>query len=312
MPRFQPLERMDAAGDSAVALFLERELTHVYTEVLRQEIAPPNALRGGMEIATAVPEWAKDFEIRTQDGFGETRAIANYADDLPVISIARQAHKQPVMTLGNRYLYSDEDIMAAMANNVPLTTELGITSRESSEAKVNQIAFFGDADFGIPGLLANADIPRKGLAISITDASDPDAVIALFGDLIDTVVTTSKGAVQQQGMRVSMPLAEWGVIQRLRVTDTGVSVYRYLQTTYPGVTFEAMYELGPDSIEGRTGSYIVVTAPMAYRLEIPAGMTWKQYPARQVGAFSFEVPHKAKCGGIHPLRPLRSIIGELP
>ena len=87
------------------------------------------------------------------DSVGMAKIITNYADDLPRADVKAQRTIVKVFDIATSYGYSIKDIRRAKMTGKPLTTRKAESARRANDALVNKIAFQGDAEHGILGIL---------------------------------------------------------------------------------------------------------------------------------------------------------------
>lgn len=173
--------------DSNETLFFRRQLETImsdiervkYPEFKQRELIP-------------VDFQGKDSKFLTYlqyDSAGVAQWIANYADDLPNVSINGKEFTATVKDFGASYSFSYKDIRNASKANLNLDSEgAGIAKRVCLQKEKNA-AFYGDASVGIGGFLTNPNVTRATApadgASSSTKFEDktPDQILRDLGSI---------------------------------------------------------------------------------------------------------------------------------
>lgn len=243
------LRAIEATGrfDANESVFFARQLEHVKARTYDIKRVPLNAMRL-MPVSTETPEGASTITYRQYDGVGMAKIIANYANDLPRADVTSKEFTSPIRSIGNAYGYNTQEIRAAMFAGVPLESRKAMMVVRSQEELVNSLAFNGDADHGLPGLLNNSNIPEVTLAADGTGSSKTfasktaDKIVRDVNSLINKVITQSKGVHRVN--QVWMPIDQYALIattQNSAASDT--TILEFLRQVHPGVTFEQVVEL---------------------------------------------------------------------
>ena len=179
-------------NDDAFSLFLARELTYIRTRVLEVAKAPMNAFRI-FPVQTEVPAGAATAMQRVYDQTGMAKIISNYADDLPRADVVGKEIPTKVLTLGDSYGYNAVEVEHAQYSGVNLEMYKAQAVRRAMDIKINQLAWFGDADAGVTGFINNPNLTSVTLAADGTGSSTkfvdktPDQIIRDVTQLISAI-----------------------------------------------------------------------------------------------------------------------------
>ena len=174
------------------------------------------------------------------------------------------------------------------------------------QEKINALAFSGDADYNLPGLLNNSNVPEVTLAADGTGASKTFAsktaalIVRDINSLINKVITQSKGI--HRATEVWLPIEQYALIattQNSAASDT--TILSFLQSVNPGVTFKQVVELDGAGAGGSDRMYAIENTMDNWALEIP--MMIRQYSPQQSG-FEFVVPVESRFAGVTIYYPL--------
>lgn len=294
------LRAIEASGrfDANESVFFARQLEYVKAKTYDIKRAPLNAMRL-FPVSTETPEGATTITYRQYDSVGMAKIVANYANDLPRADVTGKEFTSPIRSIANAYGYNTQEIRSAMFAGVPLNAKKATSVTRAQEELVNQLAFAGDADHGLPGLLNNTNIPEVTLAADGTGSSKAfstktaDKIVRDVNSLINKVLTQSKGVHRVN--QVWMPLEQHALLattQNSTASDT--TILEFLRKVNPGVTFEAVIEMDGAGASGADRMIALENSIDNWQLEIP--MMARQYAPQQQG-LEFVVPVESRYGG---------------
>lgn len=170
--------------------------------------------------------------------FGMAQAIANYADDVAMVATLSEEYFVKSKPYGLGYDYSEDDLEAAAYAGVPLTSEKADAAAMGFETLVDDVSFFGDAQYGLTGLMNNANI---GLVTPDTgDWNTTATSLEILEDmtkLLQSVSLKTRGAMNVT--TCLMDQATWQLLERKYMTaDNTKSVLDVLRKKWPGVEFD--------------------------------------------------------------------------
>jgi hypothetical protein len=291
--------------DANESVFFARQLEYVKSKTFDIKRVALNALML-MPVSTEIPEGATTHTYRQFDQVGMAKVIANYANDLPRADVTGKEFTSPIRSIGNAYGYNVQEIRSAIFAGVNLSGKKAMAATRAHQEKINQLAFAGDADHGLPGFLTNANIPEVTLAADGTGASKtfatktPAQIVRDINALVNKVITQSKGVHRVN--EVWLPIEQYALIattQNSAASDT--TILSFLQSVHPGVTFKQVVELDGAGAGGADRMYAMENSMENWQLEIP--MMMKQYSPQQKG-LEFEIPVESRFAGVMIEYPL--------
>lgn len=303
----QDLRAIESSGrlDANESVFFARQLEYVKAQTYDIKKVALSAL-SLMPVDTSIPEGATTHTYRQYDTVGMAKIIANYAKDLPRADVTGKEFTFPIRSIGNAYGYNVQEIRSAQFAGINLTTRKASAAQRAHNEKINQLAFFGDADNNLPGLVSNANIPEVTLAADGTGASKAfstktsDKIVRDINSLINKVITQSKGVHRVN--EVWLPVEQYALIattQNSTASDT--TILAFLQQVHPGVTFRSVVELDGAGAGGADRMYALENSMDNWQLNIP--MMFRQYPPTQRG-LEFEIPCESRFAGVTVEYPL--------
>ncbi len=146
--------------DASDSIFLESQLKNIvpkayeiqYPNLKAKEIFPVDYSDGdGVDLI----EW-KQYDAR-----GMAKILASYAaKDIPRVDLSAKKNVIRVFPGGDSYGYSIDDIKKAQRNNTDLEAKKASIAQRANEELIERLAFKGDEDFGIKGILDQPNVPR--------------------------------------------------------------------------------------------------------------------------------------------------------
>ena len=295
------LRAIESSGrfDANESMFFARQLEAIKAQTYDVKRANLNALQL-MPVSTDVPEGATTITYRQYDTVGMAKVIANYANDLPRADVTGKEFTSNIRSIGNAFGYNTQEIRSAIFAGVNLPARKAMAATRAHQEKINALAFTGDADHGLPGLISNANVPEVTLAADGTGSSKTfasktaDKIVRDVNSLINKIISQSKGV--HRATEVWMPVEQYALIattQNSTASDT--TILQFLQQVHPGVTFRQVVELDGAGAVGADRMYAIENSRDNWAIEIP--MMMKMYSPQQKG-LEFEVPVESRFGGV--------------
>ena len=307
------LRAIESSGrfDANESMFFARQLEAIKAQTYDVKRANLNALQL-MPVSTDVPEGATTITYRQYDTVGMAKVIANYANDLPRADVTGKEFTSNIRSIGNAFGYNTQEIRSAIFAGVNLPARKAMAATRAHQEKINALAFTGDADHGLPGLISNTNVPEvtllaDGTGTSKTFASKTaDKIVRDVNSLINKIISQSKGV--HRATEVWMPVEQYALIattQNSTASDT--TILAFLQQVHPGVTFRQVVELDGAGAVGADRMYAIENSRDNWAIEIP--MMMKMYSPQQKG-LEFEVPVESRFGGVIIEYPLALVFAD--
>jgi hypothetical protein len=179
--------------DARAAAHLARELTQVLETVFEMEFEPLRALQL-LPMTSEADPGAATVEYEIFEDRGIAKIVANYADDIPTVSVAREAFPTPVFDFAIAYHWTDKDLrraaFAARNNSrYRLNEEKPRAARRAVERALDRHAALGVPAMGVPGFLNHPSIPVVALTNGswLDPGTTPDEILADMVQLMTAV-----------------------------------------------------------------------------------------------------------------------------
>ena len=297
---------LDADG----AFFFQRQLEHIkarsydvqYAE-LQARMLFPVSNEGGPGVTS--------ITYRTYDQVGAAKIIQAYADDLPRADVAGKETTIPVRSVGISYGYNLDEIQASQLTGAALDQRRANAAMRSIEQKVNDVAFFGDAASGLPGLFDHPNIPSGAVVDGAGATKDwtsktPDEILFDVNDLFADIFETTK--MVERGNTLMLPPAQWSYISSTpRASNSDTTILMFLVQNSPYLSNvadiipvnECSSELNPSLSADAMVAYD--RNPDKLQLEIPVEL--EMMPVQQKN-LEFIVPGRNRLAGLNIYYPL--------
>lgn len=210
--------RMDAGETTALALALEDMRTTVY-----EDAYPSLKARLFFPVSTDVDTGADVYSFERSDFVGEAKIIADdgFADDLPNVEVSSSKEFHKIVSVGDSFSYSIQDIRRAAFMGRPLSAKKALAARRVYERKFDKIAAFGAPAHRIgSGLLNDPDIAIQAMASAGTwatkVAADPQGVLDDMNLLVRSVNVDSKEVYEAN--RIIVPTAQFWLMSQTKLS----------------------------------------------------------------------------------------------
>ena len=293
--------------DSAETLFFARELESRKAQTYDVIRAPLKAFEL-IPVSTEAGPGAESIVYEQYDSTGIAKLIANYADDLPRADVKGKEFFAPVKSVGNSYGYSLQEVRAAQLAGKSLEQRKANAAARAQREKWNRIAFFGDADTGLPGWLTNANVPNSAVAAGAasggpTEWEDktPAEILRDMNDAVNGIVDLTNGA--EAPNTIVMPIKQYTQISTTNAgTGTDTTILEYFLRNSPFVDAVEWANELKGAFTGDADGFIAYDRnPDKLTLEMP--QMFEQLPVQERG-LEFVVPCHSRIGGVIIYYPL--------
>lgn len=286
-------KNLDANG----AVFFQRQLELIksrtydvlYADLQARSLFPVNN-EGGSGITS--------ITFRTFDKVGMAKIINNYAKDLPRADVAGKETTIPVRELGISFGYTVKEIESSRLTGVPLDQRRADAALRAIEEEVNNIAFNGHADSGLPGFFSNENIPTGTAPNGGWATATPDQILFDINDTFGDVFEDTQ--MKERADTLLLSPDKWNLItSTARSTNSDTTILQYVVNNSPFLN--SADDVIPVN-EVATGEMWVYTRrPDKVELQIPSEL---QFFAPQEQGLEFVVPGMSSIAGINLYYPL--------
>lgn len=292
--------------DADESIFFERELEKLKAKTYDLKY-PELKARTLLPVSFEAGPGAETIAYEQYSQFGMAKLIANYADDLPRADIGAKKFSSPVKSAGMSYGWNLQEVRAAAMAGKSLVSRKASAAKRGHMALENSIAWFGNTETGLPGLITNANIstvvlPADGTGSSILwSTKTPDQIIRDINLMTRTVHSVSKGV--EFANTLLLPLEQYNLIYDTpRSAQSDLSIAKWVLGNNPHlVAIDWLEELNGTGA-GSTDQMLVYNRnPEKLTLEIP--QDFEQLPVQERG-LEYVVPTHHRVGGVIVYYPL--------
>lgn len=304
--------RFDSAEDASI--FFARELDYVKAKTY-DVLHPEFTAEKHFPISHEVNPGAETITYYSFEKTGFAKIISNYSTDLPRADVKGKPTTSNIKSIGDSYGYSMQDMRASRMAGKSLDIRRGGAARYAIDRKANEIAWAGDKDAGLMGVLTDTNnIPVFTAGKAAADGTST----AWNKKTADEIVEDISGALSLMAtttQNVEVPdtlLLPPSVIIKLsskRIEGTATTLWEYINKAFPKLTFDEANELEAGSVT--TNPYkknvglLYKKDPEKFTIEIP--MQFYQYTAQPKG-LEIEVPCEERHAGAVIYYPMSLMI----
>lgn len=302
------LRRLDA-NESA---FFKRQLEYIKSRSYDTKFKQLKAY-DLIPISTEAPAGADTIVFQRYTGIGYAKIVSDYAQDLPRADVYGEEETIKVRTVADAYGYNVKEIRRAQMAGNNLPDRKATAAKRGVDSKMNSIAFVGDAEYNIKGLLNHPSISEYTVLADGTGSSKlwsnktPDQIVRDMSGLVTSVIEATNG--MESPDTLLLPIAKYNYIANTRMTDgDSKTILRFFLDNNPYIKkVDWLSELKGIGA-GATDRMIVY--PMdsnVLTFEIP--LMFEQLPEQWKGLEAV-VPCEAETAGVLVYYPLAIAYGD--
>lgn len=296
--------------DAKYTAALEQQLEYVKAQTYDIRY-PELKARTFLPVDSSVPEGAETVSYQQWDAMGMAKILANYGDDLPLVTALTEKFSQHIEGLAAAYDYSIQDLRRSAMSGSQLETRKARMARKSIDMLFEDIAAFGHANTKMKGFLNH---PNVTVAAATTDGTStrwvggrttPKAPADIEKDMHDSVtyVTVATKEINRPDSLL-LPTTEYAHIAQTAVGQYNdkTILQRFTTNSVSVRNVASWYKLATADAAG-TGPRMVTYQRDPDVLELVIPKEFEQLPP-QVKNLTFVVPCHARCGGVVVRYPL--------
>ncbi len=293
--------------DANESIMFARELEYVYAKTF-DVIYPACKARSIIPVNREVPTGADTHTYQQFDRRGEAKEIDDYAQDFPTVEVSGAELSAKIVSLGDAYHYSTQDMRNAAMAKKPLDAMKASAARLAMEEKLEKIAALGSSARGIKGLLNAANVTDvaslpHGQWDSLDPATDTTAIQVDVAYLINKMWVDSKTAHGNSGLTLLCDTTTYAMLKTRPQSATfkDSSVADFLMRTCPQLSSIEYWLQNDTGKDGVRQLCLYEKTPDVCELIIP--QEFEQLPPQLVG-MAFKIFCHMRTGGVAVRRPL--------
>ncbi len=312
------MEEMHFDSVDEASIFFARELDYIKSKSY-DKIYPEFTALKNFPVTSEVNPGAETITYYSYEKTGFAKIISNYATDLPRADVKGKPTTSMIKSIGDSYGYSVQEMRAARMAGKNLDIRKAEAARYQIDRLTNQIAWCGDAENGLLGILSDGTnipeytIPQNGKQIVDNDTTlwkykTADQILADINGMVNYQRKITRGVENPDTLL--LPTDVYGDIATRRIDDTDTTVLAYILKNSPWLkNISDSPELLADSTEtnpsGLSVAILYKKDSEKFSIEIP--LMFYQYPLQAV-KLEVEIPCEARVAGCIFYYPLSILI----
>lgn len=308
------LMRFDSAEDASI--FFARELDYIKAKSY-DKIYPEFTALKTFPITHEVPEGAETTTYYSYEKTGFAKIISDYATDLPRADVKGRPSTAMIKSVGASYGYSIQEMRASRMAGKSLDTRKAEAARYSVDRLMNKIAWMGDAENNLVGVLSTGNnVPLYTLSTVTVDGEQyTDFKHKTAAQILDDINNMFAYQAEitsdiERADTLMLPSSVYIDISTRQIPNTGYTVKKfllenapYLKDIVPAPELEGKNkECNPF---GKNVMFMFTNSSDKFSLEIP--LDFYQYPL-QPENLEVKIPCEARIAGIIWYYPMSALI----
>lgn len=308
-----PGMRFDSAEDASV--FFARELDYIKSQSY-DVVYPEFTALGLFPMSNEVNPGAETITYYSYDKTGMAKIITNYATDLPRADVKGKPTTAMIKSIGASYGYSMQEMRASRMAGKSLDVRKAESARYQIEYLNNKIAWAGDAESGLVGVLSDGNdipyytIPQGTSGKTEWSSKTPEEILADINGMQKFVARTTKNVEQPDTLVLASDV--FIDISTRQIPNTGFTVKKFLLENAPYLkAIISAAELQADATDtNTTGKNVALLFKNdARKITIENPMPFYQYAVQPKG-LEVVVPCESRTAGAIIYYPLSLLLAE--
>lgn len=286
--------------DADESAFFEAELKYVQARVFEVEHKTLKALTI-LSVNNDAPSGSETVAYRKFDAVGVAKIVADYATDFPRVDVYGKEESAKVRGIGDSYGYSIKEIRRAQMTGLRLEQRRAAAARRAIEEKLDSVAWKGDSEYGLQGLINFPGITEYTLANGAggfkTWASKTAAErVKDVAGLLTSVVELTNGRAFCDTL--IMPVAQYNLLAYTPMGPEGSkTILTFIRENFPTLTLiDWVSELKGAGAGGTDRIMAFNRSPDKVDFQMP--QLFEQFPADKRGLEYVVICHAETAGTI--------------
>jgi len=224
--------------------FFKRQLEYVKTRTYDVKYKNLKAMQM-IPISTEMNPGASSLVWYSFSQAGVAKIISDYAHDFPRVDVYATENTIKPYDLGDSYGYSIREVRQAAMAGQNLNSRRANTARRAIDEKMDNLAWFGDSDYNIPGFFNYPGITEytvpNGAGGSKTWASKTaEEINADLIGITDAISVPTKG--REEANQILLPRTQYNLAKNTKITDDK-TVLMWFMDNNTGVMVDPLDEL---------------------------------------------------------------------
>lgn len=291
-----------AEFDANTALAYVEGQRNIIEPVVNATVFPEVMYPALIPVDVSAPDWTRTITVRNTEMYGSAGWINGNADDIQVAGNKYGQSQTTVHMAGIGYAFGYEELAASMANGVNIANDDAIAARRVSEYFVDKVAFVGDADKGMQGLLNTSGVTTLSATAKFMTSTEDGILRDINKMLIGTATDTG---YQVPADTLLLPYETMAYLASTPLSSKSggtllsfIQMYNvYTTTTGRPLTVRALSRLNKAATGGVNDRAVAyANDPSVLKMNLP--MPHKFLPTFQTGVLNYVVGGILRVGGL--------------
>jgi hypothetical protein len=304
--------------DANESIFFVTELSHIKSHIWEINY-PQMKARQLIPVSMEADPADEDIKYEEYDKTGLATIISDYSKALPRVDVIAKRWSSPIVSIGCSFGYNLQELKRAAKTGKPLDQRRAMAAREAHLREENRLAWFGDANTGLVGLLTAANITPVAIAADGAGSKKsftkkvPLQILRDLNQIANTPANLTLGIEVADTMLLSKPVYNYIAITPVSSLDPSWTILKAFKENAPDIKeVEWIPELSAFSADGDNSVIadailVYCKNPLKLTMEVP--MDYEMLPPQEEG-MEFYVPGYGRFGGVIIYKPLSIAIAK--
>lgn len=285
--------------------FLMSQLTHLETEIYQVPYAEIT-FEKHIPLMAGVPEHAQDFTYRSYDAVTMGKFLSVSAKNLPTVQTQAKKSVVPIQYGGNSFEYALHELVTAAATGVNLDSVLGQEAFRGAQEHLQQVAYFGDPEHNMAGLLNNPNVTKTSAPKGFDAMSGQELYQLIYSNMYHITKVSKQ---RHKPNKILVPPSLWERLNDVFMSAISeITVLEMLRKKHPEVEIDVLYqleasELALNGVQNNNKDRILIYEQNPRNLVRVNNIPWRMREPQRVG-LSISVPCEYKGSGTEYRLPL--------
>lgn len=159
------------------------------------------------------------------DSVGDAAMVSDEAFDIPLADIKAEENEFKIIAIYSGFHWTFRQLQAAEKGGRPLQDLKMFAAKRAISEKMNKIAAFGEAKYGLTGMVNHPDVPLNNSSFNPNTATADD-LIGFFLDETISIVDSTEATEAPNIALVSIKMHN--ALIKKRIPDTNMNVKSYI------------------------------------------------------------------------------------
>lgn len=286
--------------DAGEVSFFESELKYVQARVF--EI--PHKQLKALQILTVnndAPSGSESIAWRYYDGVGVAKIVSDYANDFPRVDVYGIEKSAKVRGIGDSYGYSIKEIRRAQMTGARLEQRRAAFARRSIEEKLDSIAWKGDKEYGIQGIINYPGLTEYTVTNGVSGfktfaKKTPAEIVATIAGAITAVNELTNN--RENPDTLLLPVAQYNLLAYTPMGPEGSkTILTFIKENFPSLTLiDSVSDFKGAGANGTDRFMVFDRSPEKVDFQMP--QLFEQFPAQQKGLEYVVLCHAETAGPV--------------